>query len=117
LLADRHHAVGRGWRNLRVLNRLEERVGLTATAPGTALVARSSLDWAPADFCAAALPRFRWFSVDGGHTEAATRHDMHLGACHLAEGGILAVDDVLWFFGLCAASSAAAVVAVDGARR
>jgi len=38
---------------------------------------------------------------------------------HVERGfrGILAVDDVLWFFGLCAASSAAAVVAVDGARR
>ena len=54
----------------------------------------SSLDVAPALFCDARLPRFRWFSVDGGHTEVATRHDMHLGACHLAEGGVMAVDDV-----------------------
>ena len=58
------------------------------------LVTRSSLEWSSSDFCKAGLPKFRWFSVDGGHTEALTRHDMHLGACHLAEGGIIAVDDV-----------------------
>ena len=69
-------------------------VGLNASAAALSIVGSSSFDWAPRDFCAASLPKFRWFSVDGGHTEAATRHDLHLGACHLADGGILAVDDV-----------------------
>ncbi len=68
------------------------KVGLNASDITT--VRSSSLDITSAAFCDAHLPLFRWFSVDGGHTEEATRHDMHLGACHLAQGGVIAVDDV-----------------------
>ncbi len=54
----------------------------------------SSLDLARDHFCSVRMPLFRFFSVDGAHTAEATRADMHVGACHLAEGGVLVVDDV-----------------------
>ena len=69
------------------------RVGLS-TEDITA-VAMSSLDLPRDYFCAEGLPLFRFFSVDGGHTEEATRVDMHTAACHLAPGGVVAVDD--WY--------------------
>lgn len=69
-----------------------EKVGLDIA--DVAVVTSSSLDVTNAAFCEAQLPLFRWFSVDGGHTDAITRYDMHLGACHLAQGGVLVVDDI-----------------------
>jgi hypothetical protein len=69
-----------------------EKVGLDIK--DVAVVTSSSLDVTNAAFCEAQLPLFRWFSVDGGHTDAITRYDMHLGACHLAQGGVLVVDDI-----------------------
>ena len=54
----------------------------------------SSLDLGPSYACDAGLPRFRFFSVDGGHFAEAVLHDMTFAACHLEEGGIVAVDDV-----------------------
>ena len=68
------------------------RVGLNASA--VRVERRSSADLEPGYFCAARLPRFRFFSVDGGHTEALTRADMAAALCHLADGGVIAVDDV-----------------------
>ncbi len=68
------------------------RVGLDIAQATT--VAMSSLDLKADYFCKAGIPKFRWFSVDGGHTEEATRRDIHAGACHLAEGGVIAVDDM-----------------------
>lgn len=69
------------------------RVGLNVSA--VVVERRSSADLPPGYFCAPArLPRFRFFSVDGGHTEALTRLDMAAALCHLAEGGVIAVDDV-----------------------
>jgi hypothetical protein len=67
-------------------------VGLDVSA--VAVERRSSADLEPGYFCAARLPRFRFFSVDGGHTEALTRADMVAALCHLADGGVIAVDDV-----------------------
>ena len=54
----------------------------------------SSADLPPSYFCDLRMPRFRWFSVDGGHTELLTRLDISTGLCHLADGGVIAVDDV-----------------------
>ena len=81
---------GKGDENALAINMA--RVGLDVSRATT--VAMSSLDLAADYFCAAGMPRFRWFSVDGGHTEEATRRDMHAAACHLAEGGVIAVDDI-----------------------
>lgn len=81
---------GKGDENALAINMA--RVGLDISSATT--VAMSSLDLKADYFCAAGIPRFRWFSVDGGHTEEATRRDMHAAACHLAEGGVIAVDDI-----------------------
>ena len=45
-----------------------------------------------ADAC---LARFRFFSVDGGHTHSITLSDLHVAAGALAPGGVVALDDVL----------------------
>ncbi len=37
----------------------------------------------------------RFFSVDGGHTEATTVSDLHLAEQSIATGGIVALDDIL----------------------
>jgi hypothetical protein len=37
----------------------------------------------------------RFFSVDGGHTEAITLNDLHLAEQSIATGGIVALDDIL----------------------
>lgn len=37
----------------------------------------------------------RFFSVDGGHTEATTASDLHLAEQSIATGGIVALDDIL----------------------
>ena len=81
---------GKGDENALAINMA--RVGLDIAKATT--VAMSSLDLRADYFCASGIPRFRWFSVDGGHTEEATRRDMHAAACHLAEGGVIAVDDI-----------------------
>ena len=46
------------------------------------------------DFSALGLPRFRIFSIDGGHALESSLRDLTLAACVLAEGGIMVVDDV-----------------------
>lgn len=68
------------------------RVGLNVSS--VVVERRSSADLEQGYFCTKLLPRFRFFSVDGGHTEALTRMDMASALCHLAEGGVIAVDDV-----------------------
>lgn len=74
------------------LSRNMARVGLDIAA--ASVERRSSADL-PADyFCSGGMPRFRFFSVDGGHTEKLTRLDMTTARCHLAEGGVIAVDDI-----------------------
>src|SRR3569623_292916 len=37
----------------------------------------------------------RFFSVDGGHTEAVTLNDLHLAERSITTGGIVALDDIL----------------------
>ena len=49
----------------------------------------------PPDFAEqACLARFRFLSVDGSHTRAATASDLRLAARALAPGGVVALDDV-----------------------
>lgn len=40
----------------------------------------------------------RFFSVDGGHTEAITENDLHLAERAIADGGIVAVDDIISYY-------------------
>lgn len=53
----------------------------------------NSLDLGPADITTYGMPRF--FSVDGGHTEAVTCHDLRLAEQSVCPGGIVALDDIL----------------------
>ncbi|MEO7221343.1 MAG: class I SAM-dependent methyltransferase [Devosia sp.] len=53
----------------------------------------NSLKLSAADILA--LGCIRFFSVDGSHTSAATLNDIRLAEASLADGGIVAVDDVL----------------------
>lgn len=57
-----------------------------------ALVRGSSLRlW---DIGMAALPPFRFFSIDGGHSEVVGFSDLRWASARLAPGGIVALDDV-----------------------
>ena len=66
---------------------------LAAYAPGAAveIIQRSSLelgpDWSP-------RPRFRLFSIDGGHTAQATANDLRLAERTALPGCVVALDDV-----------------------
>ena len=40
------------------------------------------------------LPRFRFFSIDGGHTDDITYSDLVLASEYLVDGGIIALDDI-----------------------
>jgi SAM-dependent methyltransferase len=48
------------------------------------------LELAPTD-------RFRFVHVDGAHEQDVALHDIRLAASHLAEGGIIAVDDYMHY--------------------
>lgn len=72
---------------------LEERVDV---------VSGSSLDLEGDGFCAEG-PRFRLFSVDGGHHAEFVRNDMRVAEQTLVPGGIVAADDVfnIHWLGVC----------------
>lgn len=53
----------------------------------------NSLDLTPADITSYGRPRF--FSVDGGHTEAVAYNDLLLAENSICQGGIVALDDIL----------------------
>ncbi|KAL6049281.1 Cephalosporin hydroxylase [Balamuthia mandrillaris] len=57
------------------------------------IYASSSLSLTPQYFQQQHLPRFRLFSVDGAHTVNFTFSDLHVAACSLVQGGIVALDD------------------------
>lgn len=50
-----------------------------------------STDLTPSSFPSMGLPRFRFFSIDGGHTKSITIADLSLVACYLAPGGVIAL--------------------------
>lgn len=54
----------------------------------------SSSDLSPERLSTPALPPFRIFSVDGGHTLQLTHNDITLAAVNLASGGIIVLDDI-----------------------
>lgn len=47
------------------------------------------------DFSRLQFSKFRFFSVDGGHSLETTLHDLTLASCVLADGGIMVVDDFI----------------------
>eukprot|EP00823_Brevimastigomonas_motovehiculus_P003666 TRINITY_DN2277_c0_g1_i1.p1 TRINITY_DN2277_c0_g1~~TRINITY_DN2277_c0_g1_i1.p1 ORF type:complete len:351 (-),score=81.08 TRINITY_DN2277_c0_g1_i1:271-1323(-) len=57
------------------------------------VVAASSDSITPAYFPAHSIPRFRMFSVDGGHTASITLNDLSLIGCVLKDGGVIVLDD------------------------
>ena len=67
---------------------------VAAYAPGAALqvIQGSSLDLHTPEFLA---KRFRFVSIDGGHTAAAAENDLWLAQHTLVDGGIVALDDIL----------------------
>ncbi len=67
---------------------------VAAYAPGAALhvIQGSSLDLHTPEFLA---KRFRFVSIDGGHTAAAAENDLWLAQHTLTDGGIVALDDIL----------------------
>lgn len=76
----------------------ELRRNLEANSPdpeAVTMMARDSLDLADDDVLAILrqFGRFRWFSVDGGHTVDHAVSDLRLAERLTAAGGIIAVDD------------------------
>ncbi len=67
---------------------------LAIYAPGATvdIIQESSLDLERPDFLSR---RFRFISIDGGHTAAITANDLRLAERTLLAGGIVAVDDIL----------------------
>ncbi len=67
---------------------------VAAYAPGVALqvIQDSSLDLHRPDFL---CRRFRFVSIDGGHTAQATENDLWLAEKTLLDGGLAALDDIL----------------------
>ena len=67
---------------------------LAARAPGARveLVQESSLDLERLGFLG---NRFRFVSIDGGHTAAATENDLRIAQATLLPGGIAVLDDIL----------------------
>jgi hypothetical protein len=59
-----------------------------------ALFAGSSTSVPRDYFSARGLPAFRFFSIDGGHTQAVTLSDLRLAASVLMQGGVVALDDI-----------------------
>jgi Methyltransferase domain len=57
------------------------------------IIARNSASMTPDDITQHGLVRF--FSIDGGHSEAMTLNDIRLAEGTICEGGIAAVDDIL----------------------
>jgi hypothetical protein len=70
----------------------ESNVGLYAPGCAINVIQDSSLDLEQKGFCE---NRFRFFSVDGGHTPEATINDLRLAEQTLLPAGIVALDDVL----------------------
>jgi hypothetical protein len=56
------------------------------------LIEDSSLNVAPRDILDM-VGRIRFFSIDGGHTEEATSHDIHLAESVMTDEGVVVLDD------------------------
>ncbi len=75
-------------------NRLifEQNLALHAPAAAVEIVQESSLDLARHGFLSR---RFRFISIDGGHTASTVANDLQLAERTLIKGGIVALDDIL----------------------
>lgn len=75
-LANAKHALGLGEKDIHIMT--TDSLTLTAN-----------------NFSRIGFSKFRFFSVDGGHSLETTLHDLTLASCLLADGGILVVDDFI----------------------
>ena len=80
-------ASGAGDRNI-----LEQHIAVYAPGARCEIIQESSLDLEQAGFCSS---RFRFMSIDGGHTATVVVNDLRLAERTLLPTGIVALDDVL----------------------
>lgn len=87
---DQHKNVDRSGKGDRAI--FEANVRRYAPRARTVVIQESSLELAGTEFM---QTRFRFISVDGGHTADITRSDLRLAQGRLVEGGIVVLDDIL----------------------
>jgi hypothetical protein len=70
-----------------------DKVGLNISA--IQLIVGDTVVLTAETFVKRGIPKFRFLSVDAGHTLEQTLHDLTLAACVVADGGIVVLDDYI----------------------